>query len=132
MTDLDLDAIEARANAATPGPWMAHGFGPDDHWLRTVRVAAALRDNLSLWRSAWMDRPGSLIVLRDLPDGHINIDTLFVLPEHGQESALESLARGWSADEVGWVGGEEACSLIGHYSTETRSNKRSILRLWWD
>lgn len=27
MTDEELDAIEARANAATPGPWGAHGCG---------------------------------------------------------------------------------------------------------
>lgn len=28
MTEDDLQAIEARANAATPGPWEARTFGP--------------------------------------------------------------------------------------------------------
>jgi hypothetical protein len=37
VTALDLDAIEARANAATPGPWVIgdghfDNLNPDDDW----------------------------------------------------------------------------------------------------
>ena len=35
MTTLDLDAIEARANAATPGPW---GVGNGTHIVRGLEV----------------------------------------------------------------------------------------------
>jgi hypothetical protein len=35
MTQLDLDAIEARANAATPGPWDGDTCdGISQHWTR--------------------------------------------------------------------------------------------------
>ena len=74
----------------------------------------------------------SLIKLRDLPQGVWNVDTLFLLPERGREDQLENLARTWKADEIEWIGGEEADSALGRYSLEDRNNPRQVLRVWWD
>lgn len=34
MTELNLDAIQARLDAATPGPWVADGTEISQHWSR--------------------------------------------------------------------------------------------------
>ena len=97
------------------------------------QVVQDLKANRGLWRAALMESPNSLVTLAELEYGDAwNADTLFVLPEPGQEDALELLAKRWKADEVQWIGGEEACRLLGEYSPERRSNPRQILRAWWD
>lgn len=57
-------------------------------------VVKSLLDNKPLWESAMMKRVGTcfngrtgsdLIDLRDLPEGHTNIDTLFVVAKRGKE-----------------------------------------------
>lgn len=96
------------------------------------QVAAALCDHQDLWRGVVLDRMDSLIKLRDIADGHWNVDTLFILPKYGKEDALEALARDWDADEVDWIGGKEACGMLGSYNRELENSKKVILRVWWD
>lgn len=95
-------------------------------------VADSLIEHRDLWRGFLIDHD-DLIKLRDLPDECWNVDTLWILPALGKEDAIEQLARDqWHADEVDWIGGEEACGLLGSYSSTTRKNPRAILRCWWD
>jgi hypothetical protein len=97
------------------------------------QVVQDLRANRNLWRAALMDSPNSLVTLAELEYGDAwNADTLFITPEPGQEDALELLTKRWKADQVQWIGGEEACGLLGEYSPERRANLRQILRVWWD
>lgn len=94
-------------------------------------VVNSLVENRALWRGCIFDRP-NLIKLRDIPDGHWNADTLWILPAAGCENALRHLADEWGADEVDWVGGEEACSALGSWTQAGRDNERAILCVWWD
>ena len=47
MTQLDLDQIEARANAATPGPWGLYEYGGDS----LIEIAADLEDTGTGYRA---------------------------------------------------------------------------------
>jgi hypothetical protein len=95
-------------------------------------VVTSLRNHSDLWRGAVMDRLDSLIKLRDISDGYWNIDTLYILPVDGRENELMALAKKWGADEVDWIGGEQACMLLGSYSRGMDRKKKIILRVWWD
>ncbi|HVG98718.1 MAG TPA: hypothetical protein VNK05_17560 [Chloroflexota bacterium] len=69
-----------------------------------------------------------LIPLRDLPEGHWNVDRLYVLARPDREAALEALARTWLADEVVWLDGRVAqVALGGHWRREPQ-----VLVVWWD
>ena len=111
-------------------------------------IEAALRANMDLWRSVVLTREASvvennrlggavdLIVLRDLPNDFVNLDTLFVLAEPGRQSELEALAKQWDADEVGWVGQDEAFRAMGDSAVVNKAyaddKERVVLRVWWD
>jgi hypothetical protein len=95
-------------------------------------VVAGLEAHQDLWTGAVMTRLDSLIQLRDIAGGNWNVDTLYILPRKGKEDDLESLARRWDADEIYWIGGEEASLLLGYLSPQTRHTPRQILALWWD
>lgn len=100
--------------------------------LNGVRVATDLRANKDLWQAALIDRSGpmALIKLRDLPAGHWNVDTLFILPVAGKEDELEKLAARWDADEIRWTEGECACTALGTWARGNRG--KTILSVWWD
>ena len=115
------------------------------------RIAGDLRANTQLWRSAIIARMArvltgtpvtelrhsiDLIVLRDLPQGLVNLDHLFLLTEPGQQDALEQLARGWSADECVWIPQREASRAMGstpkRFQDYTTDEPRFLLSVWWD
>lgn len=56
-----------------------------------------------------------LIVLRDLCEGHVNLDCVFILPERGQQEDLERLALDWSPDEVSWIPRPEAAKAMSKF-----------------
>lgn len=107
------------------------------------RVVASLLKHRDLWLAALLDRPGvpdyaeprllltaGLIKLRDLPYGHWNADTLFVLTrtrEHARQ-----LAR--IIDEEDW-GGEvrvvEDPKEID-WSLGVGRQEYGLLSVWWD
>lgn len=98
-------------------------------------VSKDLKDNKELWRGAIMGRFGGyavLLPLRDIENGCWNVDTLMITPVKGKEMELIQLAHTWGADEVDWIGGEDACKMFGSYSTEQQANPYQVLRLWWD
>ena len=90
------------------------------------RVAGDLLKNRELWQSLLMTRSQLGIILRDLPDGEHNVDTLYVLAHPGREDALRHLADTWSADEIEWIQGEDAIVFMGS------SSGGSVLVAWWD
>jgi hypothetical protein len=96
------------------------------------KVHAELLAHRDLWKSALIDRLNSLTKLRDLHLDIWNADTLFILPVEGKEDELFKLAKKWNADEVNWIGREEACDLLQHWNDDSTSNSKVILRLWWD
>ncbi|RPI74687.1 MAG: hypothetical protein EHM45_17805 [Desulfobacteraceae bacterium] len=111
-------------------------------------VEAALRANTDLWRSALFTREASpifgdelrsrvdLLTLRDLPQNHVSLDTLFLLAEPGRQSELEVLASQWGADEVDWVNQKEAFKAMGVAGVRNKdyiaTPEQVILRVWWD
>jgi hypothetical protein len=90
------------------------------------RVVRDLERRPELWAAALMSRD-DLVSLRDLPDGEWNVDTLYVLSSGEDDAALEQLARAWNADEVSWLGEEDAARLLGESPPEHR-----VLVVWWD
>ena len=115
------------------------------------KVAAALRANTSLWRSAYFTSIGieqtsdgawifnatrhDLINLRDLQTDSLQLDSLLIVPAPGAQNELAALASGWGADIVQWVGTSEAGRVMGgrralmDYSS---CADKVILYVWWD
>lgn len=111
---------EARFNEFNPAP-----------------VIDDLLANRELWSGAVMDRAGwfavhrggepvDLIKLRDIEAGYWNVDTLYILSSGKDDTRLELLAKGWQADEIGWLTGEQASAALGS------SQGGRVLRVWWD
>ncbi len=115
------------------------------------RVSADLRAHKQLWQAAIVTRQPrvlsgtpvtelhhrvDLIVLRDLPKDLVNLDHLFVIPEPGQQDALEQLAHGWLADELVWIARREASRALGaskfQFPEFPADEQRFLLSLWWD
>jgi hypothetical protein len=99
-----------------------------------ARVVRDLREHSDLWTGAIMGRfhYSELIPLRDIAEDYWNVDELMILPDKDREDELEQLAKSWRADEIEWIGGEEACKELGSYSQQARENEKQILRIWWD
>jgi hypothetical protein len=93
-----------------------------------ARVARDLLRHRQLWCGALIDRVGTnaLIKLRDLGTGSWNVDTLYILSSGAKDGLLLSLARSWRADEIRWIGGSRASTLLG------TSRHYRILEAWWD
>ena len=115
------------------------------------RIAGDLRTHSRLWRAAIITRlpraPAGtpvtelrhrvdLIVLRDLPGGHLNLDHLFLLTEPGQQDVLEQLARAWLAHDLVWMPQREALRAMGasrgRFQDYPQDEPRFLLSLWWD
>jgi hypothetical protein len=108
------------------------------------RVVGDLLAHRGPWRGAIMDRAfpvsedaqparahlhADLIKLRDIGDGHWNVDTLFLLTDAGHADELCRLAEDWSADEIYVIDEPQAGALLGRWSlgSDTR-----IVAVWWD
>lgn len=123
------------------------------HWndFDGPRIASDLRKHIRLRRSAVLLRlprvlrgtlmtelrhSVDLIVLRDLCEGHINLDCVFILPEPGHQEDLERLALDWSPDEVSWIPRPEAAKAMGmskfQMSDFPPDEQMFLLKLWWD
>jgi hypothetical protein len=123
------------------------------HWndFDGPRIASDLRKHIHLWRSAVVLRlprvlrgtpitelqhSVDLIALRDLCEGHINLDCVFILPEPAQQEELERLALQWSPDEVVWIPRREAAKAMGmsklKMSDFALDEQMFLLKLWWD
>ena len=93
------------------------------------KIAQILKENHKMWRAVLL--PLNLISLRDMEDGHWHADTLYIYPEEGFQFQLEELVREQlNADEVHWIGGDDAMDLLG--TTEVQDKSHVILEAWWD
>ena len=90
-------------------------------------VVKSLKEHTDLWSGAVM-HDNRLLSLRDIHGGIWHADTLHILPLEGKEDELISLAKEWSADEVDYIVGSDAESLLGQYGF----GNVKILRVWWD
>lgn len=72
-------------------------------------VADSLVENYDLWDSCMFGRFGysDLIELRDLPEGHLNADTLIILTDKARWEKLEKIIGTWHADEIGYTGADD-------------------------
>lgn len=90
-------------------------------------IVRLLKENSNLWEAVFFGRHYmSLIQLRDIPDGHWNADTLWILPEKGKEKELTELASGFLADNVEWLSNEKSSHLLGSGTAP------QVLEIWWD
>jgi len=97
--------------------------------LDAEKVVEDLLKHRDWWTAVWPS-PGrifDLIPLRDIADGILNVDTLYIIPAKGKEREIEALAKSWQADEVEWLSEEECSERLGMFPAETE-----VLRVWWD
>jgi hypothetical protein len=78
-----------------------------------------------------------LIELRDLPQGFVNGDTIFLLARRDRLSALLALIKQWEADEVGWQselvhGGDFVCKSAFDMIGASLGPDDVLIRVWWD
>lgn len=105
-------------------------------------VADRLGMNQHLWLSFLFGRfkYSWLIELKDLPDGYVNADTLYILANKKNLPLLLDEINTWSADEVGWATSEDSYESIGMTPKELASAFGSypfpahlaVVRAWWD
>jgi hypothetical protein len=82
-----------------------------------------------MWRAVLL--PLDLISLRDRADGHWHADMLYIYPEDAYKFKLEEvLQEQFSADEIHWIGGENAGNMLG--TSEVDDKEYIILEAWWD
>ncbi len=102
-------------------------------------VAHDLVENQRLWDSFVFGRFefDLLIELRDLPQGIINADTVYLLTTKDRLAGLLGLIERWKANEVGW---QTADQQEGAFPDKTIFDllgaflgpKDVLVRVWWD
>ena len=113
---------------------------PQDLWLELIklssfnffdgeRVVEDLKANRELWDSAIM-LGNEGILLRDLPKGIHNVDTLYILTDKRRVKKLLEVVEGWEYDNIYMLEGEEAMSFLGFWSSE--GTDKVVVVLWWD
>jgi hypothetical protein len=102
-------------------------------------VAHDLRENQRLWDSFVFGRfeYGSLIELRDLPQGIINADTVYLLTTKGRLPGLLNVIKQWKADEVGWQAADQQEGAFPDRSEfdllgASLGLNDVLVRVWWD
>jgi hypothetical protein len=85
-----------------------------------------------LWRAVMMP-PIELFPLRDMEEGLWVADTLYLIPQEGKEFELEDMVREqFNADEITWIGSDQALDLLGYWNKDAVLNPKLILSVWWD
>jgi hypothetical protein len=109
------------------------------HGLDGSKVACDLKDHETLWDSFVFGRFlfHPLIELRDLNQGFINADTLYLLTKKDRLSALLKIVEQWKADEVGWRTSEICGGTIDDKSSwdllgAELDREDALVRVWWD
>lgn len=102
-------------------------------------VAHDLVENQRLWDAFVFGRfeYDLLIELRDLPQGIINADTVYLLTTKDRLAGCLDLIKRWKADEVGWQTADHqegvfpdrsAFDLLGAFL----GPNDVLVRVWWD
>ena len=96
------------------------------------KISKLLLENRHLWRAVMMP-PKQLYSLRDMEDGIWLADTLYLLQREGKESELEDLVKEqFKADEITWIGSDQALDLLRYWNKDAVLNPKLILSVWWD
>ncbi len=116
------------------------------------RIASDLEENTSLWRAAHftvsanklfpelreysLDHKYNLRPLRDLSEGFLHNDILFLLPRADEHSRLEQLVARWNADDISWWTFDFVSRAMQvnrkFHSHLFPDESRALLYLWWD
>jgi hypothetical protein len=119
--------LEANFNAFNPYQVVADLLDHRDLWTGAVMERGYVFPEPS--RPGWAILRGDLIHLRDVGDGHWNVDTLYIHTAANSDAQWQQIVANWKADEVNFYEGELAGSLLGVFAT---NDPRKILRVWWD
>jgi hypothetical protein len=105
-------------------------------------VANDLRKHSDLWDSFVFGRfdRGQLVELRDLPEGHLNADTLFIMTTVDRKEALRALILSWKPDEffateTEWSGSDLSAHTRQVADTMGLSEMPKgvvVFQVWWD
>jgi hypothetical protein len=136
--ELILDLIESE------GEWNA---------FDGARIAAALRDNRSLWRAVVLTDGGyeylqnetgevagvgpELRALGGLLEDNLLYDVIRAVPKAGKDRELEALFESMGPDSVRWFKLEASTSVFGRTAREEfiadgYNPEHAILEAWWD
>jgi hypothetical protein len=110
------------------------------------KVADGLLKHRNLWDSFVFGRfrYGTLIELRDLPQGELNADTIMILTDLKRAKEIIAIAlKQWNVDETGYCGrvegeyfleGDAPCNSEKELFQEMGGlgNNQIVVRLWWD
>ncbi|MBL8050699.1 MAG: hypothetical protein JNM46_05705 [Anaerolineales bacterium] len=93
------------------------------------KIAQWLRENHKMWRTVLL--PLDFISLRDMDHGHWHADTLFIYPEEGYGFKLEEIMKDqFHADEIHWIGREDAMDMLG--TSDIKDTSYVMFSAWWD
>lgn len=113
-------------------------IGASGHWnsFDGPAIESALRSNITLWRSVLLTRTDwPLLILRDLPHGALNSNSLFIWAEPGKGSELEKLTKPWKANAREWLSAKDSFEAMRSGLPENHpwsaDPKRVIFQLWW-
>jgi hypothetical protein len=102
-------------------------------------VAHDLLENQRLWDSFMFGRfeYQPLIELRDLPQGIINADTVYLLTTKDRLADLLKRIERWEADEVGWQTADQQEGAFPDRSDfdllgASLGPNDVLVRIWWD
>ena len=100
-----------------------NNFEPD-------KILRDLINHKELWISVVIGNISetNLIVLRDIPRGHINLDKLYILCRKENVDKIAELANNWNPDEMWWLTQEEKEHALGMDPIKDLE----VLVLWWD
>jgi hypothetical protein len=110
MTD-DTEAIRARLNAATPGPWVTEMMLGEGNDLLTAIITPL--PNLKVVGSALTERDGIFIA-------HAPADVAYLLAENARLSALIDTAKAWASRHPA----DGAIGLLARLSTAPEPAER--------
>lgn len=107
--------------------------------LDGLRVAHDLMEHEGLWDSFVFGRfeYQPLLELRDLAQGFLSADTVYLLTSKDRLAGFLDLVKPWKADEVGWQTADQqegafpdrsAFDLLGAFL----GPNDVLVRVWWD
>jgi hypothetical protein len=135
--DLVLDFVRSAGTWNNfSGPRIADDLYQHRDTWRAAYLTVQCQEFLPELRPYGLEHKVNLLPLRQLGEGHLTPDTLFVLPTCNHHQKLETLARAWMPDELQWL---DFDTISRAMMVNRRSHAdlfpdevRAVLRLWWD
>ena len=113
------------------------------------KIASDLEAQSSLWTAAYIttmaqgssgigiESKVNLLPLRQLAEGYLSPDTLFILPTPGAHDALQALVLRWNPDEISWWSLDfvKKAMRVSNRSPAKQlfsDEDRAVMYIWWD